>query len=70
MPFRGPAGDYQRHGRTIRVFTADEDTRLLELRGTGHSLKQIADELGRGTSSIQMRLITLAAKQRAESEPV
>ena len=68
MPFRGPESDYQRNGRTIRVFTAAEDARLLELRGTGHSLKQIADELERGTSSIQMRLITMAAKQRAESE--
>ena len=70
MPFRGPESNYQRNGRTIRVFTADEDARLLELRGAGRSLKQIADELGRGTSSIQMRLITLAAKRQVESETI
>ena len=68
MPFRGPEHNYQRNGRTIRVFTADEDRRLLELRQAGRSLKAIADELGRGKSSIQLRLTTLAAKQPRESE--
>ena len=67
MPFRGPESDYQRNGKTIRVFTAMEDVRLLELRGAGRSLKQIADELGRGTSSIQMRLSSLAAKMATRS---
>ncbi len=43
-----------------RRFTEAEDAQLEKLRVAGLSLSQIADQMGRARSSVQMRLITLA----------
>jgi len=43
-----------------RRFTEVEDAELEKLRVAGLSLAQIANQMGRARSSIQMRLVTLA----------
>lgn len=43
-----------------RRFTEAEDAQLEKLRVAGLSLAQIAKQMGRAKSSIQMRLVTLA----------
>ncbi|EXS71375.1 hypothetical protein BF95_03660 [Sphingobium sp. Ant17] len=43
-----------------RRFTETEDAQLEKLRVAGLSLAQIANQMGRARSSIQMRLVTLA----------
>ncbi len=53
-----------------RRFSPGEDTLLESLRISGLGLRKIATRLGRGRSSIQMRLIALAVRdEREESAP-
>lgn len=65
-PGRIPPGLYtrryvtrQRH-RTVRPFTPDEDRALLTLEREGKRVHEIAAALGRRSSSIRGRLLTLA----------
>ena len=46
----------------LRLFSVVEDQRIEELRIAGKTLAEISRELGRGKSSIQMRLAALARK--------
>lgn len=52
-----------RDGRTFRTFTQEDDDRLLQLRLAGMKPSQIAREMGRGNTSIRMRLLLLAARE-------
>ena len=53
------------HGRG---FSADEDRRLLALEAEGTPIKRIARLLGRATSSIRGRLMTLARREERAEE--
>ena len=53
-----------------RRFTEVEDAELEKLRVAGLSLAQIANQMGRARSSIQMRLVTLASYDDDERFPI
>jgi IS30 family transposase len=53
-----------------RRFTEAEDAQLEKLRVAGLSLAQIANQMGRARSSIQMRLVTLASYDDDERFPI
>lgn len=60
--------DYQRHGRAVRAFVAAEDAFLLARRKAGWSILAIAKGCAafggvRAVSSVQMRLLKLAASE-------
>jgi DNA-binding CsgD family transcriptional regulator len=59
--------DYGRGGHTVRRFTSRDDARLLDMRKRGISVSEIARTLGRNTSSINGRLMTLAARDEAKA---
>lgn len=51
---------YQRNGRAVRTFTAEEDAKLLALEAEGASYSAMARQLDRKPNSIKGRLYTLA----------
>ena len=55
-----PGRTYRRNGKVVRTFAPSEDARLLELRSEGLTLDRIALTMGRGKSSVQARLMSLA----------
>jgi DNA-binding CsgD family transcriptional regulator len=59
---------YERRGRMVRAFSADEDARLLSLEANGYTPKEIGDELGRRPNSVIARLRTLARRDEREQE--
>lgn len=57
---RGPRVVECADGRVIRRFTAEEDSRILDLRRQGYGPKRIARTVGRPPTSVRMRLASLA----------
>jgi transcriptional regulator len=63
-----PGSSYRRGNVTVRIFTPEEDARILALATAGHRHFEIARELGRKQISIRNRLILLARNEaRAEA---
>lgn len=52
-----------RDGRVQRLFTADEDARLLALEAEGLTYSEIARRIGRPNTSTRIRLMTLALRE-------
>jgi IS30 family transposase len=69
MTMTGPRRNYRRGKVLVRTFTAAEDEQLSDMRVAGFSLKAIADQLGRGKSSVQLRLKALARRAADGDEP-
>ena len=66
--YRSPAAprDFQRGGRLVRHYTAEEDARLLALEAEGLGVCEIGRRLQRRHNSVVGRLATLArAQERA-----
>jgi hypothetical protein len=59
------ASAHDRRGKAGRPFTPQEDERLVALRVGGMTLDKIALALGRGKSSVQVRLVLLAKRDEA-----
>ena len=60
MTTRNDGRAYYRRGQFVRAFTAREDMTIEGLRIAGWSLAEIACFVGRGNSTVQARLHTLA----------
>jgi IS30 family transposase len=58
-----------RGNHVVRRFTPEEDRQIVEMRLAGASIKVIADTVGRATSSIFGRLMTLAAWDERRGGP-
>ena len=56
-----PGAISTRGNHVVRRFTPEEDRQIAEMRLAGMSIKVIADAVGRTTSSVFGRLMTLAA---------
>lgn len=54
-----------RNGRIVRPFLPEDDRRLLSLEAQGLSVSEICRRLGRRTSSVRNRLMTLAIREEA-----
>lgn len=52
-----------RDGRTFRTFTPDDDQQLLELATSGKTISAIGRMIGRGNTSVRMRLMLLAIRE-------
>jgi hypothetical protein len=62
-----PGASATRGNHIVRRFTPEEDQQVVEMRRAGASLNVIADAMGRATSSILGRLMTLAARDEEQS---
>jgi len=62
-PFNGPTQFTGKDGRTFRRFSEDDDAQMRELAHQGKTAGQIAREMGRGTTSIRMRMLLLGAHE-------
>lgn len=51
-----------RNGRAVRPFLPEDDSRLLALEAEGLSVAELSRRLGRQTSSVRNRLMTLAIR--------
>lgn len=58
--------EIRQRGRTVRLFTQEEDARLLAMEAEGLRDSEIARRLGRRGNSIRGRLITLARRDDRE----
>ena len=54
---------YERKGRTVRLFTPEEDQTLLQMREDGHSITEICKKLDRRSNSVIGRLMALARRE-------
>lgn len=54
-----PRGPFMRGGKIVRPFTPDEDAAITEMASAGSRYSEIAAALGRGSSSIYRRGLTL-----------
>jgi hypothetical protein len=54
---------YERKGRMVRLFTPEEDERLLQMREKGCSITEICKKLDRRSNSVVGRLMALARRE-------
>lgn len=59
---------YIRYGSPVRLFSAEEDSRMTALRLAGLSLNKISTALERPKSSVQIRLRVLAEREEAMAD--
>lgn len=63
---QGPAV-FSRNGHSVRRYTAEEDSILLDLERQGLPIGEIARRMGRRWNSVKGRLMTLARREEREA---